>query len=108
MNGKVVDDKIAQISMLEMKQSQLEAQIEYVAARSYSRVNEVNEELALIDEEIEAINQELYDLGAAKPSETMINKLVDNQNGTVFKHGCRNGCKYAIGRNTSTWECSLR
>ena len=80
---RMADDKIALISILEAKQLQLESQIKYVAAKSCSRATEVNEEISLLDKEIEAISQELYDLGVAKPSEVMLKKLVGENSKTV-------------------------
>lgn len=88
--AKIIDDKIAEISALEMQQLQLEAQVKYVAAKSYSRIDEVEEKISYIDDEINMITQDLYDLGAEKPSESMIDKLINNQNENVS-----NAARYA-------------
>ena len=75
----LIEEKLAEISKLELQRNNLVERIEVVAVKSYCDKDEIEAEIASIDNEISVLNQEIYELGATTLSDNMLEKLISNK-----------------------------
>ena len=73
--SELIEDKLEEVGALKLEIAKLKEQIEYTPAKSYSRINEINEEITAKEGEIDRLRQEIEELGAETSVEKVFSEL---------------------------------